>query len=142
MDSVRKYARTGLMFNLTWKNHQSKMHLQSMLLSQVDGISSNEDAQKFHSTKETLSIYWRKKKKEKYIHKVSHAVPGPVIVVPIAVPEQGICSKINTLVVIKRNLPIWNKLMVPTQLHSNKIREFLPLDQTKSANALLIPQRC
>lgn len=33
-----------------------EMHLQSMLLSQVDGISSDEDAQKFHSTKETLSI--------------------------------------------------------------------------------------
>jgi hypothetical protein len=33
------------------------MHLHSMLLSQVDGTSSNEDAQTFHSTGDTRSVY-------------------------------------------------------------------------------------
>lgn len=81
MNNARKYART------------------SVLLSQVDGTSSNEEAQIFHSSEVLL-----------------HVMPGPVTVVPIAIP-------------------IWNKLMIPNPKHSNKISNFLPLDKTKSAIA-------
>lgn len=35
---------------VTSKDHQIVMHLRSMLLSQVDGPSSDEDAQTLHST--------------------------------------------------------------------------------------------
>jgi len=80
MNNVRKYARN------------------SILLSQVEGISSHEDAQTLHP------------------NEISHAIPGPVMVVPIAVP-------------------ISSKLTIPTQLHSKNISKFLPLAQTKSANA-------
>ena len=53
----------GFIFNLQKKKKKEKrkrrkdqkvaMHLRSTLLSQVDGTSSDEDAQTFHSTGET-----------------------------------------------------------------------------------------
>jgi len=79
-------------------NNARKYARNRMLLIQVDGTSSNEDTQIFQS------------------RGILHVIPGPVIVVPMAVP-------------------IWNKLMIPNPKHSNTISNFLPLDKTKSANA-------
>lgn len=45
------------------------MHLHSMLLNQVDGTSSNEDAQTFHSTGEYI-LATRKKEQKEYTHEV------------------------------------------------------------------------
>ena len=61
-ESVRELR--GFIFNLP-KKDQDIMHLHSMLLSQVDGTSSNEDAQTFHSTWRDLSVYWGLQKYKK-----------------------------------------------------------------------------
>ena len=65
MNNARKYARTGRFHIQSPKKKKKKekrkrrkdqevaMHLRSTLLSQVDGTSSDEDAQTFHSTGET-----------------------------------------------------------------------------------------
>lgn len=53
------------MFNLTWKKNHRMMYLHSMLLIQVDGISSNEDAQTFHPTERDVKIYQPLQKVEK-----------------------------------------------------------------------------